>query len=399
MPGSDRRAIVLLGLLVAVLAFGVWRLFALRFSAGDIFPAYSSLRADPLGTRILYESLGRAGVIAERGYRPLTLARAEELADTTVLIVGASRARYETVDAQLARDLEGAAANGARLVIAFHPEGEPRERPAAVKAPETKPPEAKPRKPQPPEAQPISLPERWGFRYAFAVLHPAGKGGTAGAPSTGADEDPSLWHSTLVFADLDPSWRVIATRRGRPVAVERGFGVGSLVLLADSYPLSNEAMVRDRRPALLSRIVGANRRVLFDEAHLGVVREPGGVVSLMTKYRLGGLALGIAVLAALALWRSASPFLPPWPEPAEREGEAPGRGSGAALVDLVRRNIPAAELPAVCLQEWARTFPERRRRYPDRFERAQAEAERSRTAKPQDAAGACRRIARILKGA
>ena len=32
-------------------------LFQLRFEQGDIYPAYSSLRADPLGTKVFYESL------------------------------------------------------------------------------------------------------------------------------------------------------------------------------------------------------------------------------------------------------------------------------------------------------------------------------------------------------
>ena len=36
---------------------GVIYLFLLRFEAGDVYPPYSSLRADPLGTMAWYESL------------------------------------------------------------------------------------------------------------------------------------------------------------------------------------------------------------------------------------------------------------------------------------------------------------------------------------------------------
>ena len=43
----------------AILTLGLIRLFKLRFEAGDVYPAYSSLRSDPLGTMAFYESLGK----------------------------------------------------------------------------------------------------------------------------------------------------------------------------------------------------------------------------------------------------------------------------------------------------------------------------------------------------
>jgi hypothetical protein len=40
-------------------AFGLVALFRLRFAVGDVYPEYSSLRSDPLGTMAFYESLAR----------------------------------------------------------------------------------------------------------------------------------------------------------------------------------------------------------------------------------------------------------------------------------------------------------------------------------------------------
>ena len=60
------------GLLVLILIFifGLFQLFVLVFKTGDIYPAYSSLRSDPLGTRALYESLKKFDHIAvQRNYR------------------------------------------------------------------------------------------------------------------------------------------------------------------------------------------------------------------------------------------------------------------------------------------------------------------------------------------
>ncbi|WP_075088131.1 hypothetical protein [Verrucomicrobium spinosum] len=49
-------------ILVLLGCFAVWCLSSIigrRFSAGDAYPPYSSLRSDPLGSRVLFESLDR----------------------------------------------------------------------------------------------------------------------------------------------------------------------------------------------------------------------------------------------------------------------------------------------------------------------------------------------------
>ena len=55
----NRRALIMATLLVVLAAFlfGLLHLFNLRFAAGDVYPPYSSLRSDPVGCRIYYESL------------------------------------------------------------------------------------------------------------------------------------------------------------------------------------------------------------------------------------------------------------------------------------------------------------------------------------------------------
>src|SRR5713101_8912577 len=75
-------------LLVAVFGIGIVELFLLRFSAGDVYPPYSSLRADPSGTRALYESLEKIpGATVARHLKPLSLL---EGAEGIVFYTGAS---------------------------------------------------------------------------------------------------------------------------------------------------------------------------------------------------------------------------------------------------------------------------------------------------------------------
>ena len=60
--------------ILALLGFGwgLWQLFTIRFETGDVYPPYSSLRADPLGTKALHDSLNSLNALrVGRNFRPL----------------------------------------------------------------------------------------------------------------------------------------------------------------------------------------------------------------------------------------------------------------------------------------------------------------------------------------
>ena len=66
-----RKSLPLLVLLGCTIGFvlGLGHLFRVRFDVGDVYPEYSSLRADPLGTMALCESLERMpGITVRRDY-------------------------------------------------------------------------------------------------------------------------------------------------------------------------------------------------------------------------------------------------------------------------------------------------------------------------------------------
>ena len=72
MQKNNTIAAAGLVLLLLIFAAGVAHLFALRFESGDVYPAYSSLRSDPLGTKALYESLENiASLSVSRNYHLL----------------------------------------------------------------------------------------------------------------------------------------------------------------------------------------------------------------------------------------------------------------------------------------------------------------------------------------
>lgn len=173
--------------------------------------------------------------------------------------------------------------------------------------------------------------------------------------TTTALPQEALFHSRLTLQSPLTGWQVIYAAQDRPVLLERRFGTGSLVLVADSSIFSNQRMKEDRQPALLAWLMGANRTVIFDESHLGVT-EQGGIMALIRRFGLLPLLAVLLLLAGLYLWRASIPLAPD--NSAQSAGPTMGvtHDSFSGLVNLLRRNIPSDQLLAVCYQEWQRSF-------------------------------------------
>src|SRR5213075_1763299 len=126
---------------------------------------------------------------------------------------------------------------------------------------------------------------------------------------------------------------------------ERKFGSGSLVLSADSFFVSNDALRNERHPKLLAWLAAPNTTVLFDETHLGVLETPG-LAALVRKYRLHGLVVGLALLAGLFVWKNTTSFVPAYDEDIveTRNDAVAGRDSAAGFVNLLRRGISSSEV-------------------------------------------------------
>ena len=210
----------------------------------------------------------------------------------------------------------------------------------------------------------ISIKKHWGIGIEFNQNLPVKDGSylALDAVSSRPDLPPVIsWHSNLYFDLKAKGWQVLYTSDGHPVMIERLFGKGSLVLCADSFFISNEALRSERQPQLLICLLGHNSNILFDEAHFGIYKQPS-VAALLRHYRFHRVLWVLAVMAILFVWKNAVYFVPP------RKDDVP---SGAdvvsdkdytrGLITMLRRNIPGDEILQVCGQEWERTFKNDRR--------------------------------------
>lgn len=401
-------------LLVALIGFllGMLHLFKLRFEAGDSFPRYSSFRADPIGTKALYESLD-ALVSTRRNLQPLS--KLGDGRDTTLLWLGADPYELRLMPEEF-RDLETFARSGGRLVVAAEAVFvRPRTNVFAMVAARKGAPIGPAPTNLPPniadEFRKIDIRQQWKLSFDFTDLtkndkdsyNPA-QAKLLDSPEGSALPDTIDIHTTLCFGGLGPEWRVVYARKERtnshPVLIERDLGRGSIVLFADSFHFSNEALRDDRQSELLSWLVGAGRSVIFDETHLGTTELPG-VATLARKYRLQPLFGALLLLALLFLWKNAAGFMPPYEEQLAREqgNVVEGRDSASAFVNLLRRNIAPASLLRVCLEQWNAALAGLRKPPRPKLEAMQRliDAQNALEPRDRDPVGTYREFCQILK--
>jgi hypothetical protein len=326
----------------AAFFWSVINLFQRRFASGELYPEFSTMRTDRAGAKLLYDSLGKlTGITVERNFLPMDFLPHDGV---TLVLLGVHPMRVNWNDGLLLRSVERVAGRGNRVVLAMHldleksrvkqEEFERREEPKSRGS----------RKQSKTEQAPLSI--MWKVRIAF---------------------DPDEKHAHRLYFAEAGEWKIRDQAGTRILAIERDFDKGSVVLMTESGDFINASAVGLNRLRQVAGALGAYRRIVFDEQHLGIA-ESGSVVGMARQFRLMGLALGLAICAALFIWRNASSFPPPASTAAIERFS--GRTSHAGLLTLLKRHIPSAELAGICWREWLST--NRHQLAPEIRERAEA---------------------------
>ena len=441
MPKANPIRVVFFIFIVLGFTLGVVKLFVLRFEAGDVYPAYSSLRSDPLGSRAFYRSLENINAASvSRNYLRLQNLKFKER--TAFFYVGITAIDSESVSSEWLNVFERLTDTGGRLLLTFLPvEKKPADwRMSKCYAPDEK---AKDKEkaqqndghkdsenlseqhaaenasnssdngdnksqPAPGSQIPdnsgncVSLKEQWGLTLAFADK-PAD---TAVNRSDDLSQihfkglpDSISWHTALYFDELEDHWRVIYAADGRPVIIERPYGKGSLVLAADSFFLSNEALRSERHPELLAWMIGESAYVVFDETHFGIFKHPG-VLRLIKNHRFHWFIFGVAILALLFIWKNSVYFVPPTKSSRSQQSKdfVSDRESTQGLISLLRRNIPKRQLLQTCVREWERSIQPEKRSRNDKLKQIKSALQMIETQSPKsiDPVRGYRRIIKII---
>ena len=358
MQKNKTMAGVIMALLLLIFVVGVARLFILRFESGDVYPAYSSLRSDPLGTRALYESLENIdSVMVGRNYRPLESLEFEP--GTTFFYFGSAASGNDWVPEKLVKVFDRLTQSGGRLVLTFLP---------VTKSNSAAPPRenfesqrvegGRGSKDSGPDKL-VSIKKHWGIGLAFKENLPLkdDKHLAIEATSTRTDLPPVIsWHTNLYFDLFENVWQPLYSYEGLPLIVERSYGKGSILLCADSFFISNEALWSERHPQLLVWLIGGNSKIIFDETHFGIYKQPS-VAQLLRHYRFHWFFAALVVLALLFIWKSTSYFVPPPQDDVLAGADVVSeKDYTQGLIALLHRNIAGSQVLQVCAREWEQTF-------------------------------------------
>ena len=393
--------------LAALLIAGVYEVFRLRFQAGDIYPEYSTLRADPLGAKAAFDTIEELGEHLQVIRQRQDLRLLELDSNSTLFFAGVTGHWLDQVLTRTEFDvLDTAIREGTRCVITFsgrdnaiggdiEREEEDEEafvtpddvldREAGKSAQKTDEPEVEKDDEEgavDPEEMPIlgigEIKRRWGFEAGYATGEnwdlEAGVAAKVEIESSFLEEIIAI-RSPWRFTRLAPAWKPIATVGGRPVIMERAYGEGVLVLCADSWFLSNESLAKRRALGELLWAVGDRSTIVFDETHHGVL-ESEGVVGMVARYRLHGVIPGLIILFILVLWRGSASLVPGAAlllSSSQGSAAVDGIDAESGVVRLMRTGIAKQEILRQCYLAWARNPVLRRR-----FSKAEVEAVRDR---------------------
>jgi hypothetical protein len=331
--------VALIGGFCTLLFFG-WQTFRWRLETGDTFPEYSTYRADPKGLKAFYKSLLATDQVHVS--RRMQSSKILPSGENQVLVLAGIRADQPTVSEEDSQFFDHWLATGGRIVFALRPEKNQLARDQA--APLENQDETDP----PPNITWRSLFRRWGVETV--PLRETHSTTTTNSTLFGKI---SRWLGRDSFDRLTSGWKVIAVQDGKNVIVERAFGHGSLVLLADSYPLSNEALATDRNTVFLLWLMENRSGVLFDETHLGLNERPG-IMTLAQRYGLQGTVISIVAVLLLFIWKCQYTLVPRT-RIAQDELTVSGSSSDQAFLNLLRRNVSQKEVMSVCIKTWLRT--------------------------------------------
>ena len=327
----DKR--ILLFIVLVVFVTGAVMMLSMRVEKGDMFPAFSSLRADPLGARALYESLERQkGLTVRRNYTKIADC---SFSETTLFFTGLSPQNLQG-DTAFASSILTLASLGNRVILALSGKSGFM---ASI-------------------ADSGSGAEHKGRNFLGLRCIKRAKGDSSGI--TGPAPLASLaWREAVRFTG-DSSWTGVVRQNDHIMLGEKQVKKGSIVALSGSYHLSNQGLRENNRShgsnPLIPFLVGSSRSVVFDEWHHGIAHA-NGLMDLLRRFGMTGILAFASAWFFLFIWTA--------------HGLSAGRrtieiaamesdGGEDCLKHLLLSHISYDRLLETCTNEWRGAFPHKR---------------------------------------
>ncbi len=359
MKWMKKHLIVFSILLVVLMVWTMAEIMQQRFSRGDIYPPYSSMRVDPFGTKALYKTY----TLANNGNTGRNMRPFRELAvknDTTLIIPGVHPVLFTNPDIFLNtegfdQDIYNFVLNGGRLAIfLMNPDekhlgegdGGRKKKSLSNKAGEKH-----------------VLGNKTAFRIKEKLNLEFRPLGISTESRLAVPEEkfrktfrPVPLYSTIYLDLPQDSWETVFMYGGKTILAERMIGKGSVVVGTDSYMISNEALFKNPDPQFLSWLAGTHRTIIFDE-YLNGMNEERNIVWLVKESSLGAFIAVMLLIIILMLWKNFLTVSNIRVDCAATGGNVISStcGSFRGLVNLLGMSVGKKKIINVCYDEWSRS--------------------------------------------
>ncbi len=314
-------------------ALSVYILLPQSARSQDAFPGYSSHLPNPKGTKVLHNSIARIpGFEIQRNYRPYA-----ELAggpDKLLIMSGLSSWRqslpFHILEEEHAAGLSGFVQSGGTILMAYTPWLPSLEGADDESADE-------PEKEEPAEGEDDQDDDEQD-EPPRGILHAVAKG-----EMTSGEFKPFGWNSRYALDLPESGWHVHQYIGEHPAIASIPHGEGNLIVCADSYFISNEAMLE---PPLdfIQWMTGEKRVIIFDEWSKGV-RDNRSILYLLRKHKLIGFLVSLVIAAVLLFWHNSSSVLEKAVSP---QASGVEQHETSATAALLRRDVPTSAVLDTC---------------------------------------------------
>jgi len=361
-----------LAALLLLLLFGVAiKVFSIRFESGSLYPPYSTRRADPVGTKALYETIHQ--LFPDSTHREEDPVRFEQTVlgpSSLMFLIGVSTSSFASGTLNW-DELHTKLSSGATVVIATRPTKKNKfaQNPSTQEETENDTDEEAASDEETTreiaelestEANHLSLQE---FLLDSGVSIKTFEKGRIQNVETHLLATPLLpdFHSPLAlksinYLDLDQAelWTTLYAIDETPVVASKSVGSGTLIISADSYPFTNEGLLNNSNSEFFAWLLKEKESIRFIELHLGVTRSKG-LIFLAREHGFESTLI-LALLAAIAfIWSSSfSPSPKIEIEPFDLLADSSkGKTSNTGLQNLLRDAYEENAIAQAAYLQWS----------------------------------------------
>lgn len=313
----------------------------------DAFPGYSSLLPNPMGMKVLHNSIERIpGFELHRNYRPYS--ELEGKPDTLLVMGGLPSWRTTLpkgiIDGEYDAGLSNFVKSGGTLLIAYTP-WMPALDMEETEAPDSEEVDDEELAHEESVEDKVEEEDEDEDKVKYrSILKAVAKSGM-----TSGDFEPFQWRSRYALNLPEEGWQVHQSIGEYPAIASASLGDGSLVVCADAYFLSNEAML-EPPVDFIQWITEGKRIIIFDEWSKGV-RDNRSIMYLLRKHKLLAFLLSLVATAVLLFWHNSSHVLS---KAVASHESASGQHEASATATLLRKDVPVNRLLQTCRELLAR---------------------------------------------